>query len=401
MPSTCFATNSRSLTFSGMVGLCLVGLAGCALPEVDVSVDGDDAVCTDLDDDGHGDSCQAGPDCDDDESTISPAAGERCNGRDDNCDGMIDEGCGPIDPPVDPPIGEPTETCVEVEDLARTAPMQVYGDVSAAGGASVATPTANGGSVTFEVAVPAAGRFVLQARVLTPVGTAGHNSLFVSLDGGPGAGDNSRTYDVMETTSWAWDAVRIRGNGTTTAPQYDPMVWELTAGTHTFTFSGRETLTHLDQVILKDCSAAADCAAVPLGCACADGECGSCADADGDLRGIGCAPGPDCDDHDSAVAPSCAVQLQWEAPTTYTDLSALDPLADLTGYRLYWGPAAGSYDHSQDLGLAPTCANLLGTVLCTATVGGFAAGTYVFAVSAYNVDAGESDPSAPVSKLFQ
>lgn len=56
------------------------------------------SICVDDDDDGFGDpgdaSCPGGPaaDCDDSTDQIFPGATEDCNGIDDNCDGLIDEG---------------------------------------------------------------------------------------------------------------------------------------------------------------------------------------------------------------------------------------------------------------------------------------------------------------------
>lgn len=50
--------------------------------------------CVDLDGDGFGDACAPGPDCDDADPAVSPAASEACNGRDDDCDGAPDNGFG-------------------------------------------------------------------------------------------------------------------------------------------------------------------------------------------------------------------------------------------------------------------------------------------------------------------
>lgn len=49
------------------------------------------AACVDADSDMYGDGCGLGADCDDTDPDINPAAAERCNNLDDDCDTLIDD----------------------------------------------------------------------------------------------------------------------------------------------------------------------------------------------------------------------------------------------------------------------------------------------------------------------
>jgi hypothetical protein len=69
-------------------------LIDCA--DEDCEDDPDCDGCMDADDDGYCSEASGGDDCDDSNSSVHPYATETCNDRDDDCDGLVDEGdvCG-------------------------------------------------------------------------------------------------------------------------------------------------------------------------------------------------------------------------------------------------------------------------------------------------------------------
>ncbi len=58
--------------------------------------------CQDRDGDGYGLDCPKGPDCNDHDASIHPGAKETCNGRDDDCNGLVDDSPECQTPAVDP-----------------------------------------------------------------------------------------------------------------------------------------------------------------------------------------------------------------------------------------------------------------------------------------------------------
>jgi hypothetical protein len=80
--------------------------------------------------------------------------------------------------------------------------------------------------------------------------------------------------------------------------------------------------------------------------------------------------------------------LSWTAPTQNTDGS---PLVNLAGFRIYSGRAATALGQTADIG---------NPSVSTFVVGNLAAGTWYFAVTAYNSAGVESDLSTVVSKTI-
>jgi hypothetical protein len=87
----------------------------------------------------------------------------------------------------------------------------------------------------------------------------------------------------------------------------------------------------------------------------------------------------------AATTKSSTVTLSWEAPTENADGSAL---VDLKGYKVHYGAASKSYSDTIQVGNAG---------LTTYVVQNMPAGTYYFAITAYNGAGQESSLSGEVS----
>ena len=83
---------------------------------------------------------------------------------------------------------------------------------------------------------------------------------------------------------------------------------------------------------------------------------------------------------------SNSTTLTWDAPTINADGTALTGLA---GYKIYYGTSTGSYTTTVDAGN-----------FTTYTVPALSAGTYYFAVTAYDTSGNESNYSNEVNKAI-
>jgi hypothetical protein len=132
---------------------------------------------------------------------------------------------------------------LEAEDAVLTSPMQAQGSSRASNGKGVLVPTSStapGGSVRFDLIIPAGGRQLYAwARVRTP--SASSNGIRFRIDSAP-----SKPLELPVTgTAWTWARVR----DTSTPPTTDSSFF-LGQGAHTLRFNRDETGVQLDRIVL-------------------------------------------------------------------------------------------------------------------------------------------------------
>ena len=128
----------------------------------------------------------------------------------------------------------------EAEDGAITYPMQIMNDASASGGKYVEVPAQypddSNAKVVFTFNVAEEADFVVWGRVQS--GDHLHDSFKVIMDEQP-----EIVWHISGKYNWTWDQVYIL-NGA------DPVIFRLTAGTHTLGIKNREWGSKLDKVII-------------------------------------------------------------------------------------------------------------------------------------------------------
>ena len=83
--------------------------------------------------------------------------------------------------------------------------------------------------------------------------------------------------------------------------------------------------------------------------------------------------------------------MSWTAPVTRADGSPMS-LADIDGYRIYYGDSAGSY---------PNRVDITDGSAVTATINNIPSSTYYLVMSTYDIDGRESTYSSEISKTVQ
>jgi hypothetical protein len=149
----------------------------------------------------------------------------------------------PVPPP--PPAG-PAYIYMEAESGSLVSPMVTGSDANAFNGQYVTTATANSGTDTITFNAPSSGSYVIWGRVLAP--NSDVDSTFVSVDNG-----TEEIYDMAEGTwsnNWQWSQVKLRLNNNPATLQQ--RAFNLSAGSHTVKFRGRETNSKLDRVLITN-----------------------------------------------------------------------------------------------------------------------------------------------------
>jgi subtilisin family serine protease len=146
----------------------------------------------------------------------------------------------------------PTYISLEAEAATLAGPMALFSDPQASQEGYISSPTRDQGSALFTVSIPHTGQYVIWCRVLAP--NAGQDSFFVNVDQSNLDTNVTNIYDVAQgtwTNVWQWTRVNQRDfNNISLAT--DPRLFNLSAGTHTIVFGGREANTKLDRLIITD-----------------------------------------------------------------------------------------------------------------------------------------------------
>ena len=138
----------------------------------------------------------------------------------------------------------PTATLeIEAESGQLFGDFEISNDANASGGQFVSVPTGGSGfnplnanqRVDYSVNISEAGDYKIVGTTLSP--SASNNSFYVTVDGQPSAG---HLWDTEVGTTYVQDEVSNRQGE-------DPVVFNLSQGTHTISFHARDRRTQLDK----------------------------------------------------------------------------------------------------------------------------------------------------------
>ncbi len=136
---------------------------------------------------------------------------------------------------------------MEAEEGLVAPSLEIKKDNEASQEKFLVTTISNEGSVTFNVKIPSAGSYVIWTRAIGRSGT--EDSFFVAVDNA-----NEDVFDVA-FNNWSNDFqwMKMNGRGGTSTPlTLNPRIFNLSAGSHSIRFRGREFNTALDFMIITN-----------------------------------------------------------------------------------------------------------------------------------------------------
>jgi hypothetical protein len=144
---------------------------------------------------------------------------------------------------AEPGVAKPFTAEFEAESAKLSAPMKIEADEKASGGKYVVSAERDKGKAAFAFTAPAAGDYIVWARVFGP--SFSQDSLTVGIDGG---GDD--VFDTSENNWGKWHWIAVNGHDNRGVAARSPRVFVLGKGDHTLVFRGREPDCRQDKVIV-------------------------------------------------------------------------------------------------------------------------------------------------------
>jgi len=112
---------------------------------------------------------------------------------------------------------------------------------------TVQTGVTNGGRAAYTFTAPSNGDYIVSMVVQATDNSA--DSMYVNIDREPT--DPAMIWDIPNAAGFTNEVVTLRGNSTTSVPQFSPAVFTLSAGTHQLIIRGREPNTSFQSITIS------------------------------------------------------------------------------------------------------------------------------------------------------
>lgn len=138
---------------------------------------------------------------------------------------------------------------MEAENAVLSESIQTGTDAN--GVVYVFSATTDRGYIVFNFDLTTSGSYLIEASINSH-NSDGDDSFYVGFVPEAEIRTNHNVWDTIRVPDFAWDEVSLRGpTGTFERADYDPMIWQLTAGPQRLLFAARENNTWLDKIRVK------------------------------------------------------------------------------------------------------------------------------------------------------